>query len=179
MDINTAALMVGCLIPCLAVICTDTRYFIIPNYLSLSVTATGLLYAFYVQRFPEAAAGCVLAFGLFLAFVLQGGMGGGDAKLAAGLGAWFGYPAVFWVIALGAGLGVVWGVAKLLRRGELGAWATNILTGLKLRFVCQMRGAAEFGKLPDDPNAPVPPQAVPFGTCLAAAAWLIFLVRGV
>ena len=120
----------------------DVRTRRIPNALTISAAGAGLLYhaaTSGVAGVQLAAAGWLLGLLLLLPYFALGGMGGGDVKLVAALGAWLGPWETFWV-AMYAGiaggvLGLIVALAHgYLRRafanvkGMLGYWA---LVGLK------------------------------------------------
>ncbi len=97
----------------LAVFFIDLEHRIVPNAISYPGLALGLLLAIPQGRFVNAvvsAAGAGLLF-LLIAVVSRGGMGGGDVKLAAMLGAFLGWPAIavalLLAFALGAGVGIL------------------------------------------------------------------------
>ncbi|MDH7578192.1 MAG: A24 family peptidase [Bacillota bacterium] len=167
----------GCLIPALACAVTDFRSRIIPNRITLPMLAAGFFYAVYAKNLPDGLLGFAFAGGVLLVCALMGGAGGGDLKLAAALGAWFGFRNALWILFIGSFIGVVWGSWNLARQGRLKARMLLFFRGLFLETVYGMKGTAILPKLPEDPEAPVPPEAVPFGTCLAAAAWAVWGVR--
>lgn len=82
----------------------------IPNWLTYSGLIAALLVRIVLGGWAElrgGLAGMLLAGGIFLLLFLLGGMGGGDVKLMAAVGAWVGYDQV-WVFltvsALAGGL---------------------------------------------------------------------------
>src|SRR5262249_39667660 len=73
----------------------------------------------------DSALGVLLGFGVLLVFYLMGGMGAGDVKLMAGVGAWLGAGltlAVFLASALAAG---IYAVVLILLYGSLRETALN------------------------------------------------------
>jgi len=79
---------------------TDVKSRRIPNVLTFGATATALLFHLvhgggYAMLW--ALAGWAVAVLLFLPFFALGGMGGGDVKLLAALGAWLGPIAAVWI----------------------------------------------------------------------------------
>jgi leader peptidase (prepilin peptidase)/N-methyltransferase len=108
----------------IAVTFIDLETMLIPDRITLPGIVVGL--ALSVVPWPSgllsALAGCLVAGGLFylIALVSRGGMGGGDIKLAAMLGAFLGWPLVLVAIFTGVLLGGVVAVALLVsgRRGR-------------------------------------------------------------
>ncbi|MBA3316666.1 MAG: prepilin peptidase [Gemmatimonadales bacterium] len=109
----------------LGIAVSDARAFIIPHEFSLGGTAIALAFA----AWPEPAgaldamrgalfgAGLVLLVGEVTELVLgQEAMGGGDCALMGMVGAFFGWQAVWPVLALGAFIGIVLHLAVTLRR---------------------------------------------------------------
>ena len=109
----------------LGIAVSDARAFIIPHEFSLGGTAIALAFA----AWPEPAgladavlgalfgAGLVLLVGELSELALgQEAMGGGDCALMGMVGAFFGWEAVWPVMALGAFVGIVLHVAGSMRR---------------------------------------------------------------
>jgi leader peptidase (prepilin peptidase)/N-methyltransferase len=97
----------------LAIFFIDLEHQIVPNALSYPGLVGGLLLAIPQGRFVDAlfaAAGAGALF-LLIAIVSGGGMGGGDIKLAAMMGAFLGWPripvALLLAFVLGAGAGLL------------------------------------------------------------------------
>lgn len=169
------AILAGCLIPSLVIAYTDTRHYLIPNLVTLPVFLAGLVAAVYRGDLLDALLGAALGFGILFLLAVLGGAGGGDVKYAAGLGIWFGAGGVLLVLFMSFAFGAVWGMAKMLRNGELKERAKTFFRGIFLRVVCNVKGTMLLPRLPEDPSAPAPPDAVPFGACLALAAWAIWV----
>jgi leader peptidase (prepilin peptidase)/N-methyltransferase len=96
----------------------DIRYLRLPNYLTLPLMPLGLVvgYGIAPARFPEHLLGCIGGFVVFVAIAeayrwlrRRDGLGHGDAKLMAALGAWLGWPGLPSVVLIAAlsGLAVV------------------------------------------------------------------------
>jgi leader peptidase (prepilin peptidase)/N-methyltransferase len=91
----------------------DLEHQIVPNALSYPGLILGLLLAVPQGRFTDAlfAAAGAGAFFLLIAIVSGGGMGGGDIKLAAMMGAFLGWPRIavglLFAFTLGAVAGLV------------------------------------------------------------------------
>jgi prepilin peptidase CpaA len=79
---------------------TDVWKFKVYNALTLPLLCSGLIYHGLVGGTPEFTGsflGALFGFGVLLAFYVMGGMGGGDVKLMAAVGAWLGMPQTFYV----------------------------------------------------------------------------------
>jgi prepilin peptidase CpaA len=107
----------------------DVRTRRIPNVLTLSAAVAGLLYHLAtsgVGGLQTAAAGWVLGLLLLLPYFALGGMGGGDVKLVAALGAWLGPWETFW-LAMYAGIaGGVLGLIVALTHGYVRRAFANV-----------------------------------------------------
>ena len=93
----------------------------IPNALTFGAAAAALITAAViggVSGFGVSAAGWLTGLVLFLPVYAVGGMGGGDVKLLAALGAWLGPAALYTAIA-GAVLAIIIMVAKQCVRQTL------------------------------------------------------------
>jgi len=85
---------------------TDLRKFKVHNVLTLPLLLSGLLYhsivgglsdAGWTAGFLNSLLGVLCGSGILLLFYLMGGMGAGDVKLMAGIGAWLGVQFTFYV----------------------------------------------------------------------------------
>jgi prepilin peptidase CpaA len=94
----------------------------VPNWLTLHFVAGGLGYAAYTAGFGGflwALAGALVGLALLLPWYAIGGMGAGDVKLLAGVGAWIGMSLTLWAFLVSAILGAVMAVAMAARSGNL------------------------------------------------------------
>lgn len=88
----------------------DIRSFKIPNYITLPLLLAGVLFHAFVPSGQGASFGLVgaaIGFGSLILFYVLGGVGAGDVKLMAAMGAWLGSSAIvalFLVAALFLGL---------------------------------------------------------------------------
>jgi prepilin peptidase CpaA len=112
----------------------DVRTRRIPNVLTFSAALAGLLFHWFAAG-PEgvfvAAAGWLVGLGLFLPFFALGGMGGGDVKLLAALGAWVGPQETLWLAVYAGIAGGVLGVGVALSRGYLKTALHNVAGALR------------------------------------------------
>jgi leader peptidase (prepilin peptidase) / N-methyltransferase len=113
-----------------AVLFIDLEHRIIPDEISLGGTALGLLLAHWTVGLVPAVIGALAgAGGLFLvSLVYRGlrhrdGMGMGDVKLAAMLGAFLGLPGVVLTVLLASLFGSILGVTLMMARRGSGTTA--------------------------------------------------------
>lgn len=95
----------------------------VPNWLTFSLILSGWLYSFCVGSFAGLGYSLLATFvGLLLLYVLHsvGGMGGGDVKLLAGIGAWLHTSHLLNIFAGTAILGGLMAVAMIARGGRWG-----------------------------------------------------------
>jgi prepilin peptidase CpaA len=84
---------------------TDVWKFKVHNLLTLPLLLAGLVYHGIVgggEGLGNSLLGLVFGFGSLFAFYVMGGMGGGDVKLMAAVGAWLGMPLTLYVFAASA-----------------------------------------------------------------------------
>lgn len=99
----------------------DIEHHIIPDELTIGGVALGLAMSFATPAgFGGALAGLTLGGGVFfaLAIAYPGGMGGGDIKLMAAIGAFSGWKLTLLTIILGSLLGAVAGLAGMVFFGR-------------------------------------------------------------
>lgn len=148
----------GALLPVTVCGITDLQKKIVPNIVTLPAIVAGLAYhALFGQGVYFPILGGLAGFIVMYVGFRLGGVGGGDVKLVTALGAWFGYLDLYWIILVASAAGVFWGFALRLKRRDLASEAAG--PRLRLR------------KLPDEGSPP--PDAVPFGACLALATWIV------
>lgn len=119
----------------LAVFVIDLDHQVVPNAITYPGLAAGVLLAIPQGRLVPAllAAAGAGAFFLLIAVISRGGMGGGDIKLAAMIGAFLSWPAIavalLLAFGLGAGAGVLLIVAKRRSRKDLIPFGPSLAAG--------------------------------------------------
>lgn len=129
LDSANALVPVAALAVALIACVTDLRHRRIPNVLTFGAAAAALLFHGVTSGFAGlqvAAGGWLLGTALFLPFFLLRGMGGGDVKLLAALGAWLGAASVFWLAVYASIAGGVLAIVVSLGRGYLGTALRNV-----------------------------------------------------
>ncbi|MFM8270281.1 MAG: prepilin peptidase [Pseudomonadota bacterium] len=101
----------------------DLQHMIIPDELSLSGIVLGFVSVFFTQEMAwwDSLLGAALGGGVFLGIALlyekitkQEGLGGGDIKLLAMIGAWLGIQSILIVIVISSALGSILGIGLML-----------------------------------------------------------------
>jgi prepilin peptidase CpaA len=107
----------------------DVRTRRIPNALSFGAAAAAIAAHGFVAGTAGAGwslAGWLAGVALFLPFFALGGMGAGDVKLLAALGAWLGPSATIWIALFSTIAGGVIGLAVAIGFGYLTQAFANI-----------------------------------------------------
>jgi prepilin peptidase CpaA len=107
----------------------DVRSRRIPNLLTFGAALAALTYAAVHGGWTgvgTSAAGWFAGAALFFPFFALGGMGAGDVKLLAAVGAWLGPGDSVWVAMFAAMTGGVLGLAVALARGYLSTALSNV-----------------------------------------------------
>lgn len=105
------------LLPISICIYTDIKNRVLPNWLTAFIALSGLVTAALSDRMPDALMGAILIGGIFVVAGLLGDIGGGDIKLAFGIGIWFGWYGGAVVILAGCLLAMLWSIPKILKSG--------------------------------------------------------------
>jgi prepilin peptidase CpaA len=109
----------------------DLRTRRIPNLLTVPFGIAGVLFQIQAAGLAGAAsglAGAATGLALFFPLFALGGMGAGDVKLMAALGAWLGPAGAAWTAIYAALAGGVMAVVVALARGYLRTALENIWT---------------------------------------------------
>ena len=125
MTISVTAFLVA------AIACVfDLRTRRIPNALTFGAALAALLFHRFIggtEGAMVAAGGWVVGLCLFLPFFAMRGMGGGDVKLLAALGAWLGPEQVVWLAIYTGIAGGILGVWTAVAHGYLKTAMRNVL----------------------------------------------------
>lgn len=159
---------------CAAAVWFDVREKRIPNALTLGTLAAALLLrALGAGTLGDGFAGAGIAFAIALPFFLVGGLGGGDAKFLAAIGALMGVDRVFTALFLTAVIGGAMGIFVMLRRRAF----TETMANLRTIFLTLGRGTLSGWKRDGESRAAVTLETpgvitVPYGVAIAAGALL-------
>lgn len=152
---------------------TDVQNRRIPNVLTFGAAAAALLFHLFVDGaggLQTAVGGWVVGTILFLPFFALGGMGAGDVKLLAALGAWLGPRDAFWVAIYGSLAGGVMALMLALGRGYLRTALRNVGALVTYWFMVGPRPMP--GMTLDQSEAPRLAYAVPILAGTVVTIWL-------
>jgi len=149
----------------------DLRTNRIPNYLTFGTALAGLGYQACLGGWTglgEGLVGLGLGFGLLILFYWKGGLGAGDVKALAALGAWLGPWQTLYLFVYMAFSGVLLAIIVLLKRGLLWSklkkgWA-SLLNKILLRPHSSMPPPVPA---PVTPASPATDASMPYGVALA------------
>ncbi len=165
----TAAVIVVSLVACV----TDLRTRRIPNYLTFGAALAGFVTHALTGGMSGAlasSAGWVTGLLIFLPFFALGGMGGGDVKLLAALGAWLGPYETLYLALYSAVAGGALAVVVALARGYLRTAVSNVLAMVQFWIGFGLRPVPNLTL--DTPNAPRLAYAVPMLVGTVATLWI-------
>ena len=100
----------------------DGRSLRVPNLLTYNFLAGGLIFAFWkggTALLLMSVAGAAVGLMTLLPLYAIGGMGAGDVKLMAGVGAWIGPWLTLWAFLSSAVVGAVMAAGMIVYSGEL------------------------------------------------------------
>jgi prepilin peptidase CpaA len=163
-----AALVIG-----LAACVTDVRSRRIPNVLTFGAAAAALLVSTLTQGSGgalTALTGWAAGAALFMPFFLLGGMGAGDVKLLAALGAWLGPGDAIWVALYSAVAGGAAAVVVALAHGYLRTALRNVFNLLTFWWLVGPKPMPEMTL--ERSSAPRLAYAVPIFLGTVATLWL-------
>lgn len=106
----------------------------VPNWLTFPLIFAGWAYSASVggwSGFGDSVIGTVVGLGLLLPAYAVGGMGAGDVKLLAGVGAWVGATVTFYAFCVSAVVGGIIAVAMVLYRRSWQHHFVNLLVILE------------------------------------------------
>ncbi len=149
----------------------DARTRRIPNYLTLVTALSGLgfqLGSYGWSGLGQGLLGLVVGFALMILFYLHGGMGAGDVKALAALGAWLGPLATLYLFIYMGLAGIPLILFFLWRRGELKAKARQWWAVLVNRILLRSQPSS-----PSHPPTPGKSEGLPYAVAMALGMVLL------
>lgn len=152
---------------------TDVQSARIPNALTVSSGLAGLLAHSMLpggSGWSTSLGGMAAGLAVFFPFFALGGLGGGDVKLMAALGAWVGWPVVLSLALYTALAGGVVAICVALAHGYLRQALRNLVALARFWKVAGVRPAPELTL--EHGRGPRVPYALPIFVGLLVTVWL-------
>jgi prepilin peptidase CpaA len=153
----------------------DLRTRRIPNYLTFGAALAGLSYNLVVYGWGGLLAGflgLVLGFGFLILPYLMGGMGAGDVKALAALGAWLGPKATMYLFVYMALAGGVMALGVLIWKGILWQKIRRGWVSLVNLSLCR-------GEVATVDFTPIQKTAgIPYGVAIALGMGVLLVIGG-
>lgn len=152
---------------------TDLRWRRIPNLLTFAGAAAALVFYSATQGLSGlgfSAAGFAIGLVIFLPLFVVRGLGGGDVKLMAALGAWIGPASALWLAALAAIAGGVFALIVAAANRYTGQAFRNV--GSILTFWRVMGVQAHPTLTLESSRGPRLPYSLPIAAGLGLTLWL-------
>lgn len=156
--------------------CGDLKSRRIPNYLTLGAALAGLAYNLAVHGWVgllDGTLGLLLGFACLILPYLLGGMGAGDVKALAALGAWLGPQATLFLFCYMGIAGGLMSLAVLIWKGLLWEKIRRGWTILVNLVLCRDHGLALApSQIQETPG-------IPYGVAIALGMGVLLLSGGV
>ena len=152
---------------------TDLRSRRIPNLLTFGAAGAALIYGFSTGGWSgagSAALGWLIGVVAFIVPFALGGLGAGDVKLLAAIGAWLGPAGAIWVALYTGVAGGVMALVVALAHGYLRRALSNLWLLLMHWRVFGLRPLTELSL--EGSEGPRLAYAIPIFAGLVAALWL-------
>jgi prepilin peptidase CpaA len=124
---------------------TDVWRFRVHNLLTLPLLVSGFIYQGVTQGAAGLAGslvGSLFGFGALIVLYLIGGMGAGDVKFMAAIGAWLGVPLTLYVFLAGSLAAGCYSVGLILIYGRAReVWVSLRLAGYRLMIIGRHLGS--------------------------------------
>jgi len=105
---------------------TDAWKFKVYNVLTLPLLVSGLLYRGLHGELAGSCLGLFFGFAALVILYVIGGMGAGDVKLMAAIGAWLGMPLTFYVFLASSLAAGVYSIGLVVWNGRVGETVVNM-----------------------------------------------------
>lgn len=140
------------------------------NYATALLILSGLLIGYMDGFFLTSLIGFLFGFLFGYAFWMTGGLGGADAKLMGGIGAWLGVHSLLYILLIASFMGLIWaGVVNIKSRGVKEGLKT-FKTSMVNIYLMGLKGL----KLDDTGTLD---KKIPLGMCMAVATvlWIVVI----
>lgn len=147
----------------------DLKSGTIPNILTFGLIIAGLAINYFTGNFITSLIGFVVSFFvLFLLYVIKGGIGGGDVKLIAAIGAWIGLYPLAIVLLASSLIGMLWFAFRSIKKRTFYKKMMLYFYDFYLFKANKSMSVFNFEK----------ENTVPFGTCIAIGYIVSLILTG-
>ena len=123
---------------------TDVWKFKVYNALTLPLMVSGLIYHGLRGDLGGSLLGILFGFAALIVLYIIGGMGAGDVKLMAAVGAWLGMPLTYYVFLASSLAAGVYAIGLVLWTGRVGETVVNLhIFWLRLSSVGRYLGSED------------------------------------
>ena len=147
----------------------DLRKGIIPNYLTFTLIASGLVFNIINGNAVMSVLGFGVAFAIgYFFWNFIGGIGGGDVKLIAGIGAWLGLYPLTVILLFSSLFGLLWFALRFIREKAFFKILSGLLARLYFIRVIGLKNllSEDLGK----------GGTIPYGVCIAVGYIIALIV---
>ena len=142
---QTAVPVIVVLVAALVAAATDIWKFKVYNALTLPLLVSGLLYHAFRAELADSLLGVLFGFASLIVLYIIGGMGAGDVKLMAAVGAWLGMPLTFYVFIASSLAAGVYSIGLVVWTGQVVETAVNLqILWLRLASVGRYLGSDDM-----------------------------------
>ena len=144
---QTAVPVIVVLVAALVAAVTDIWKFKVYNALTLPLLGSGLLYHGFRAELADSLVGVLFGFAALIVLYVIGGMGAGDVKLMAAVGAWLGMPLTFYVFIASSLAAGVYALGLVVWTGRVGETIVNLqILWLRLASIGRYLGSRRPGR---------------------------------
>lgn len=153
----------------------DGKELRVPNWITFPMVLSGLVFCTYTAGWSGLGAGLIgMSVGLLTLLPLYavGGMGAGDVKLMAGIGAWLGWEITFYAFCVSTVVGAIMAVCMALYKKSFKKHYDNFLL-IALEWM-QVRNPRELSKIAADrkPSMLLLPYGIPI--CIGSIGYFLY-----
>ncbi len=149
----------------------------VPNWITFPMIASGWLYSFATAGFPGlgwSVLGSIVGLSLLFFLYAIGGMGAGDVKLLAGIGAWVYVEHTFYIFAATTVIGAIMAVIMVAWSGN---WLKHYAQFQQITYdIFKIRDAEVLFQQAADRKSKM--LLLPYGIPMTVAALGYFAVQG-
>jgi prepilin peptidase CpaA len=154
----------------------DGKQLRVPNWLTFPMVFSGLIYSAWVGGWAglgDGLLGMVVGLACLLPLYAVGGMGAGDVKLLAGVGAWMGVSTTFYAFCVSTVVGAVMAVLMVLYRRNVSKHYSQLL--LILSEWMTIKNPKELSRIAADrkPTMLLLPYGIPI--CIGSIAYFVYM----